>query len=163
MPNWSQIIESYQARAHANDGFRLMTFSPASQEVLDHLQDELGLELPAEFRSLYSEFDGIGVVHESEPEIIWWLFRPTDEIASFCDEIRARFEGTHEGYATRFFPFIDLANGDGIGYVTEESGLAMNGLFLFEHESYKHAESQDVNEFLSHLPMSIEEFLGQRK
>jgi hypothetical protein len=160
MPDWVQIVESHHAKSHPNDGYRLVTRPSASHYTLDALKRSLGFEFPAEFRSLYLVFDGIGVSHRNEPDETWWLFLPTDQIESFCIDVRKWFRDTHEKYANRFFPFIDFANGDGMGYIVDEAGNPLDGLFCFEHESYRFDESQDVNEFLSHVPVSIEEFLA---
>ncbi|MFO0913567.1 MAG: SMI1/KNR4 family protein [Pirellulales bacterium] len=158
-PDWLQIIESHHAKAHPNDGYNLVTRPPASRSQLDELGDALGIQFPVDFRSLYLTCNGVGVVHKDDPDKIWWLFRPAEEIEGFAADVRNWFRKTHNKYADRFFPFIDFSNGDGIGYVVDESGIIIDGLFCFEHEKYRFKADQDVNDFLSHAPVTIEEFL----
>jgi len=159
MANWSKIIAAHHAKAHANDGYALVTRPAASDEQLEQLAGSLGITLPGEFRDLYSTCNGFGVAGDAELDEPWWFFRPTDQIESFAGDVRDWFAETHQKFADRFFPFIDFANGDGIGYVVDESGAIIDGLFCFEHENYKFDAEQDVNEFITHSPVTIEEFL----
>ena len=159
MPNWLKIIAGHHAKAHANDGYTLVTRPAASAEQLDRLAVSLGIALPSEFRELYSACNGFGVASDNELDKTWWLFRPTDQIESFAGDVRSWFAETHQSFANRFFPFIDFSNGDGIGYIVDESGAIIDGLFCFEHENYEFDAEQDVNEFITHSPVTIEEFL----
>ena len=161
MPNWSKLIADNHAKAHADDGFNLITRLAATNIQLDELSESLGITWPTDFRELYSTFDGFGVATNDEPDKIWWFFRPANEIPKFADDVRNWFLKTHEKCAARFFPFIDFSNGDGIGYIVDDTGVIMDGLFCFEHEQYKFDEEQDVNEFIIHVAVNIEEFLTQ--
>ena len=161
MVDWLAIIRSYHAKAHANDGYRLVTGPPASNAALDALQEWAGFQLPDEFRSFYSVMDGFGIADDDRASAdTSWFFRPTDQIEPFTKEIRKWFQETHEAYALRFLSFIDFGNGDGMGYVEEEAGRPFDALFCFNHEAYRFDHDQDVNEFLEYLPVSLQEFLS---
>ena len=41
----------------------------------------------------------------------------------------------------------------------DENGEILSGLNTFEHEAYEHDEDQEPDEFLSWIPVTIEEFL----
>ncbi len=160
MPDWLKIIEAHHTKTHPKDGYNLVIRPPVSPDQLDELGDTLGIQFPNDFRSLYMTCNGFGVMHQNDDtKRIWWLFRPAEEIESFMADIRDWFRETHNKYANRFFPFIDFSNGDGIGYLVEESGILIDGLFCFEHEKYRFKPDQDVNEFLTHEPITIETFL----
>jgi len=162
MPDWLRIVKSHHAKMHPSDGYNLVTRPPASDRELDDVSTTLGVEFPREFKSLFKTCNGFGVVHEEdEPDKIWWFLRPTDQLRSFVDGIRNAFPEVHEKHAKRFFPFIDFSNGDALGYLVDEAGIIIDGLFCFEHEFCRFDEEQDINEFLSHTPLSIEELLTQ--
>lgn len=160
MPDWLQLIQSNHAIEHPNDGFELFVCPPATDTEMDELGRTVGSELPQEFRSLYTTCNGFGVKHPGdEPATIWWFVRPTNQLQSFGNDVRNWFQKTHGKFAARFFPFIDYSNGDVLGYVKDESGLFFEGLFFFRHEHYQFSGHQDINDFLSHLPITLEEFL----
>lgn len=161
MPDWTTILKQHHSVAHPDDGFELVLVQPASDKELDALAAKLDIELPAEFRSFYLTHNGFGLSHESEPDAVSWFFKPLGQIESFADSVRNWFTETHKDYAARFFPFIDFENGDGLGYMADVSGGILDGLFCFEHECYKFDEDQDVNEFLTHAPITVQEFLSQ--
>ena len=161
MADWSIIIADQHSKAHPNDRCNLVAGPAATNQQLDELSESQGIALPQDFCELYLTHNGFGVADDDEPDKIWWFFRPTDQIADFANGMRSWFAKTHQKYADRFFPFIDFSNGDGIGYIVDESGLIMDGLSCFEHENYKFDEEQDVNEFITHAPVTIEEFLTQ--
>jgi SMI1/KNR4 family protein SUKH-1 len=158
MPNWSEIVARHHEGCHRNDGSKLVTGLPATDAELNTLSVSLGIQLPNEFCDLYRTFDGFGTSHESDSKTCW-LFHPLNQVEAFAVSVRKWFIATHEEYAKRFFPLIDFSNGDGIGYLTDRSNTVMDGLFCFEHEKYRFKETQDVNDFISHAPVSIERFL----
>ena len=158
MPDWKHIVARYHAAAHSDDEHALVTGDGALASEIEKTGDELGIKFPNEFASLYGTYDGIGV--GSDDDDIWWLFRPLDQLSQFANTIRESFSETHPETAERFFPFLDWANGDGMGYLMNESGEVLPGLYTFEHESFEFDEDQETEEFLSSIPVTIEEFLN---
>lgn len=162
MTDWFRVFNKYYAVAHADEEYTMVTQPGVSAEELDQMAGRLGINLPDEFCDLYMATNGFGIATDDEPDDIWWLFHPLDDLPNFIDSMRDWFADTHPDVASRFFPFIDFANGDSMGYLTETVGSILPGLFCFEHESYEHDEDQDVDEFLSSIPVTIEELLTPR-
>lgn len=160
MPDWTQILNRHHAVAHAEDGYKLATQPGVSGADLDRLSDLLGINLPDEFREFYMTSNGFGVATDDNPNDACWLFRPLEDLPNFIDSVRSSFSETHPDLASRFFPFIDWDNGDGMGYLTETTDIILPGLFCFEHESYAYSADQDPDEFISVIPVTIEEFLS---
>jgi len=161
MTDWLDIISNRYAEAVANDGDELVVSPGATQEQIDQCCEALGFDPPADFRELYATCNGFGVRERGQPDAPCWFFYPLQEIAGFCEEIRAGFEETHPEEASRFFPFIDFEDGDGVGYCVDAEGKLLDGLFLFESEAYEGEEDQEPNDFLVRVPMSVREFLTQ--
>ncbi len=159
MPDWAQILKDQHAAAHSDDGYLLATQPGVSSDQLDEMADQLGIDLPEEFRELYSTSNGFGVATAQDPSEAFWLFRPLQQLPEFIDSVRSGFEATHPEAAARFFPFIDWGDGDSMGYQTETAGILLPGLFCFEHESYQHTADQAPEDFLASFPVTIEEFL----
>ena len=159
MPDWKKIVTRHHSVAHADDDYRLETGNGASPESITKIGNELGLVFPEEFASLYQTFNGIGVSSEHDDDI-WWLFCPLEQLPEFGMSIRDSFSEYHPNIAERFFPFIDWANGVGTGYLLDEGGRVFAGMYTFEHEALDYDEDQDPEEFLTSLPVSIEEFLS---
>jgi len=160
MPDWAKILHDLHAVAHGDDELTLATQPGAGDDELDRLADRLGIALPEEFRDFYRTFNGYGVAPDNDPSDVCWLIQPLEKLPDFIDFTRSSFDGTHPDVAARFFPFIDWANGDGMGYLTETAGIVLPGLFCFEHESYEYDANQDPDEFIAAIPVTIEEFLS---
>ncbi|SMP78246.1 SMI1 / KNR4 family (SUKH-1) [Neorhodopirellula lusitana] len=160
MPDWKTLVDQHHSMAHPDGEYNLVTGPPASDETLANLETALGFKLPPEFRSFYSSLDGFGIASADDPSDVSWFFRPCGQIDQFSNDVREWFKETHERCAKRFFPFIDWLNGDGIGYMLDESGDPIDGVFEFNHELYKFDSAQDVNEFLRHVPAGIQDFLS---
>jgi hypothetical protein len=160
MTNWDRVVRSHHARAHQHDGFEFASNPGATPAELASFEAGLDAKLPAEFHGLYSAFNGFGVRSADDPSAVHWFARPLGELPQFMTQIRAWFGDTHAELAARFFPFIDWANGDGLGYLADSKGQALPGLHMFEHEAYRCDPHQDAEEFFSHAPISIEEFLN---
>lgn len=159
MADWNTLVEQHHLLAYPDGEHVLVKGASASQTGLANLEETLGFELPMEFRSFYSTIDGFGTGDPGDPDDVLWFFRPCAEIGQFCTDVRLWFQQTHGGYAERFFPFIDWVNGDGIGYLLDESGAPIECLFEFSHEQYRFDLNQDVSEFLRRVSSGIEEFL----
>jgi len=160
MPDWSRFAYGYHAVAHADDGYQLVMQPGVSAEDVVGMGERLGISLPDEFRDLYMTLNGFGVTSDNSPEGTYWLCRPLDHLPDFIRIMRKGFSPTHPHIASRFFPFIDFANGDSMGYLTETGGVILPGLACFEHELYKYDDGQDPSEFLSLTSLTIEEFLS---
>lgn len=131
-------------------------------DELSAMERQLGIEFPQEFRDLYSTFNGIGLTSSDATEVEYWNFLPLHMIPDFAETIRNWFRETHPDAAARFVPFYDWKNGDGLGYLFDENGIAIPGLCNFEHELYGFDEDQDLDEFLEVVPVTIKEFLVSR-
>jgi cell wall assembly regulator SMI1 len=156
---WLEMIAKHHAKNHPHDNMLLKIQPGATTQQIDDLSGALGITFPKEFRELYSACNGFGAMHEKQPEKTWWVFRPIEQIDQFTTNIRAWFSDTHRQYSDHFYPFIDFGNGDGAGYFMETNGKLMRGLICFKHEKYEFDKNQDVNEFLSNLPITIKQFL----
>jgi hypothetical protein len=159
MANWDRIIKRHHQRAHSDDGLAFAANPGAAESDLAALEARLGIQFPAEFRSLYSTFNGFGVRSVDSPGDVYWFTRPLEELPEFVEAIRHSFRETHPELAARFYPFIDWANGDGLGYLAGDDGRILPGLYSFQHESYDCDADQDTDEFLMHAPVSLEKFL----
>lgn len=160
MPDWVQIVNHQHEMGHADDEYELATMPGVSADLLDQLADRLGITLPEEFRDFYMTFNGFGVVPEDNPDDVSWFFQPLEDLPGFIESKRSSFADTHADLAVRFFPFIDWANGDSMGYLTDAAGIVQPGFYCFEHESYAYNADQEADEFISAYPVTIEEFLG---
>ena len=160
MADWEGIVRLHHERAHAGDGFELVTNPGVAEEDLGLMERRLGFQFPAELRGFYSTFNGFGVQSSDSPGSVYWFIRPLEELPEFAETIRHWFQETHPDIAARYFPFVDWANGDGIGYLVDSEGQVLPGLYGFEHESYSFDEEQGAEEFLIEVPISIEEFLN---
>lgn len=158
MANWDSIIKSHHKRAHRRDGFEFACNPGAAAAELRSLEQRLGLELPAEFHELYATFDGFGVKSPEGLGNVYWFARPLNELPQFMEDIRGWFRKTHANVAERFFPFIDWANGDGLGYMADAQSRVLPGVYCFQHDSYEFRADQDADEFLRHAPVSLEKF-----
>ena len=155
MSKWRNVIEQYykNLEIYAREGdppfdpSRIVTGEPASGEAIKNLESELGVVLPEEFHSLYSEFDGFGNLDDDDGEILWG-YLPLAQIPTSTEDSRRWFRETHPDIASRYVAFQDFGNGDTSGYVFDESLKNVLGLFTFEHESYEFEESQDWQDFL---------------
>lgn len=160
MANWDSIVRSHHQRAHRDDGYELVANPGVTDEELRLMENRLGFQFPVEMREFYSTFNGFGVQSANSPGEVYWFFRPLEELPEFTENIRQWFQETHADIASRYFPFVDWANGDGIGYLVNSTGEVLPGLVSFEHESYDFDEDQDAEEFLTTVPISLEEFLN---
>lgn len=159
MTKWEAIVTAHHKRAHPGDGFELFTKPGVAEKDLRSMEKRLGFQFPTELREFYSDLNGFGVRSAVSPDEVYWFIRPLEELPDFAETIRHWFQETHPDIASRFFPFVDWANGDGIGYLVDSTGEVLPGLVSFEHESYDFDEDQEVEEFLTTVPISIEEFL----
>ncbi|MEM9412978.1 MAG: SMI1/KNR4 family protein [Planctomycetota bacterium] len=159
MHDWRTIINTHHDKVHVQPGDKLLIRNAATNADLDELQDELGFQLPDEFRSLYLQCDGFGLTYEDNDQK-WWFCHPIEQIPEFVNQTRKWFEETHPEPAARFFPFIDWANGDGMGYVLDGDGQVIDGLYCFEHENYEFEEDQELEEFVVKWNNTILELLS---
>ena len=158
MHDWRAVIIEYDCKTPVQPGETLLIRDAASVAEIDELQQNFGFQLPDEFRSLYLQCDGFGQTYETEDEV-WWFFHRVEQIPDFARETRNWFVESHPDIANRFFPFIDWSNGDRMGYVLDEKGELLDGLFCFEHENYEFDEEQDSEEFIVKWNNSILELL----
>jgi cell wall assembly regulator SMI1 len=63
---WPQLIESHHKWAHPDDGWHLVTGPPATSAEIAQLEEQLGFQLPAEFKELYQTYNGVGISSDSE-------------------------------------------------------------------------------------------------
>ncbi len=155
MPDWEKIIARQHAAAHSNDEYELVTGDRAAASEIARRGDQLGLIFPEEFVSLYETYNGVGI---GSGDDVWWVLHPLDQLSQFGKSVCSFFDETHPEEADLFYPFLDFGNGDAIGYLSDESGNVMPGLYVFSHESVRFDEDQESEEFLSLIPVSIEDF-----
>ena len=158
MRDWIKLIGEVHAQSHG-DSMELVTQPGARPDILNDLATRLEIEFPDEFVELYSVCNGSGIRSPGASDACWF-FRPAEEIIDFTEQLRGWFSKTHGKFASRFVPFIDFMNGDGIGYGLDADRSVIDGLICFEHERYRFDADQDVNEFLVHKPASIADFLN---
>ena len=152
---WFDLIEKFHAGDHPDSPESLVIGEPSSPEDIAALEKTLGVKMPDDFKDFYGTCNGFG--HKDGDEVSW-LFSPLDQIPATTSAARKWFYGTHPELAAGFVAFMDWDSGDYTGYVFEEDGTLVEGIFDFDHESYEADEDQDFEEFLSPLFLSIEDF-----
>jgi len=158
MYDWRKIISEHHHRVHVQPDDTLIIRDGAATDSIDDLQQTLGIEMPEEFRSLYCQCDGFGL-DQTDGGQEWWFCHPITQIPEFVTQTGSWFRKTHPDSASRFFPFIDWSNGDGMGYLLNENNEMLDGLYCFEHENYEFEEDQDSEEFIVKWNNSIYELL----
>lgn len=160
MQDWRRTIREHHDKFHVQPSDKLLIRDGATNDGVDDLQTALGLELPNEFRSLYLQCNGFGLTYEDDDQK-WWFCHPIDQIPGFVKQTRKWFDETHPESAAQFFPFIDWANGDGMGYLLDENGEFFDGLYCFEHENYEFEEDQKIEDFVVKWNNTIYELLTE--
>lgn len=158
MSEWQLLITEFYKLGHADDLDSLELGRPATTDDLDSLDRELGFKLPSEFRSFYGEFNGFGTKRDGETD---WFFVPISAIPSLTTSAREWFQETHPAIAKRYIAVVDWGSGDSSGYLFSETGEPLEGIFIFEHESYEFEADQDWREFLIPVDSSIRNFLTE--
>ena len=156
MSDWRPLVTEFYKIDHGDDPDSLELGQPATAEDFDALEKELGFTMPEEFRSFYGQFNGFGTDLDGETD---WFFVPISRIPSLTAEIRDWFEETHPDIAKRYVAAVDWGNGDSSGYLFSESGVPLDGFFIFEHEMYEFEAGQDWREFIAPVDSSIRDFL----
>ena len=141
------------------DGAEMKFGAPATDEELAQVERQFGFSLPDEFRSLYSAYNGYGVVFDNKPDEIYWEFRPLQDLERFISECRDWIASTHSSVSLRFFPFYDSSTGDSAGYLLDENSMLLSGIYDFHHERYDFDEAQDYNEFIVPAAETIASYL----
>ena len=159
MTDWLDLLTRHHSAAQANSGNASIFGDSASPERLEDLQVKIGLPLPTEFKDLYGNIDGYGLRIDVESMISPWFIVPTAELPDFVSAQRTAIASTHKSLSERFLPFIDLANGDSMGYIYGRDGSLIDGLHMFMHELYHYDNDQEPNEFFRSFEASIAEFL----
>jgi hypothetical protein len=157
MRDWTKIIKTFHEWSHKDDEWELVTSLPASGEQIAEFEASVGFKLPEEFVGLYQTYNGVSIVAGDER---CNFFVALGDLPKHFSEVREWFEGTHPKFAKRFFPFVDWGSGDSTGYMLNERGEPLPGLYNFEHEDYEFDEGQDPNDFLPSVYDSIEDLLA---
>jgi len=123
---WRALFEASPAALDAQEFGGLLFGEPASESDIRRLEERLGIRFPAEFREIYSEFNGVGIQYTEEEEV-WWLI-PLDQIEERTESLREWwFEDTEsEAIANRMICFGDWFNGDLFGYVADDGSSTLN-------------------------------------
>jgi hypothetical protein len=159
MTNWQKTIDKFFQCSDPGNDFRHIALPGATEENIAETETKLGLKLPEELREFYSCFNGIGMATEDEPNIPR-LIPPLDQLPSLVTSGRSWFVETHPDWANRFFPFLDMENGDYTGYCLDENGQWMPFVMDFLHEYYQFDPDQDIDEFLVPSADSLKAFLS---
>jgi hypothetical protein len=158
MTEWHRHILAFHNLDNADNPDSLVLGQAASETALSEFEELIGYKMPAEFRQIYSEFDGFGSTRDSDTE---WFFVPISNLIEHSREVLEWFQQTHPEIAKRFVPFVDWGSGDASGYLFSESGLPESGIFMFEHESYDFEAGQNWHEFLFPVDDNICDFLTE--
>ncbi len=152
---WLDLVRKFHEVDHPGSPESLVMGEPASAAAIAALEEALGVKMPAEFKDFYGTCNGFG--HRAG-EQVRWLFSPLELIPETTSYARGWFRETHPELAAGFVAFIDWDSGDYTGYIFDDKGAVLEGIFDFEHEAYENDEEQDFEEFLSPLFLSIEDF-----
>ncbi|QDT36161.1 SMI1/KNR4 family protein [Stratiformator vulcanicus] len=145
MTDWSQLPSQIPTDSESDAVFG----QPASEEEISRIEGELGVRFPAELRSLYGTFNGFGVPYPGwSDDDVMWLVPPLSRLPSLRGDFQEAVSETHPDVASRYLPVIDYANGDTAGYLIDEQGIAADGIFSFEHESFEVRSDQPLDEFI---------------
>ncbi len=156
MTKWKHLVDGFFLNSDPNAEFRHIANPPASTAEVSETERKIGISLPAELRSFYCAYNGIGLSHGDEPDTPRFI-RPVNELPEFITSGRSWFAETHPNVALRFVPFLDWENGDVMGYLFNEDGSLNPFLVTFLHEEYNGTPSQDPDEFLGRGPASLVE------
>ena len=154
MTDWLNLIQRHLA-SDPCEGRELKLGAAASIDAIIELEQKFGFSFPDEFRSLYTTYNGYGVVFDNEPAATYWTFRPLEDLESFARDFGDSISETHPSVAPRFFPFYDWSTGDSAGYLMDENGQLLPGIYDFHHERYEFDETQDVTDFILHSSDTI--------
>ncbi|KAA5539560.1 SMI1/KNR4 family protein [Roseiconus nitratireducens] len=159
MTDWLSLLSRHHAVAQADSGYEPIFGGSATIDRLDDVQDKIGIPLPAELKDLYRSVDGYGLKMDEDCLLSPWFIVPTSELPEFVHAQRSGIAGTHKSLSERFLPFIDLVNGDSIGYLYDVDGKLADGLHMFMHELYRYKADQEPDDFFRSFECSIAEFL----
>jgi hypothetical protein len=148
MDKWKTIITDFHLLDHPGSPDSLHFGPPATAAEIAAFEAGIGFHFPEEFHDLYRSCNGFG---RRDGEEIIWFCAPLEEIPALSEDVRKWFKGTHPELAAQFVAFIDWESGDYTGYVFDEEGKVLEGLFDFQHDSYDYESKQDPDEFL--VPM----------
>lgn len=145
MTDWLQVVNDHFAIAFDSNNWVLIVHPAPSAEQRNRAQEKLGFEFPNEFCSLYASLNGFSIKARKSDDQFSFL-KPLEELPEFADSVRSWFRESHPDAASQFIPFIDLANGDAIGYLNRDGADEM--LFRFDHDALRFEADQAVEDFL---------------
>ena len=154
MNEWLNLFQRQRA-SDPCDGCEMIFGEAADARTIDDLERKFCFHFPDEFRSLYTTYDGYGVIYDTKPGEIYWDFRPIGDLEAFVKQYRDAISGTHPAIATRFYPFFDWSTGDAAGYLLDGDGKLLPGIYDFFHAGYEADETQDFTDFLEHASDTI--------
>jgi hypothetical protein len=161
MINWIQLAKKYFEETKVLDELdEIVLRDGARPEEIGAVSRDLGFSFPSEFVSFYSATDGLGFLGDSKRENVSWRLPPLDDLKKYIESVRLWLE-CHEELASRFFPIIHFQNGEGIGYLIDEDGRLLQGLYEFNSARYEFDEEQEYDEFLINNYSGIEHFLTE--
>ena len=154
---WASAIAQIETDLVVSEEASLFLGEAVTEEQISKFEDSLGVTLPSDFKSLYTEVNGIGSEEKGE---IMWFFVPLQNLTSFKEEAIDWFHESHPDLANRFLPFISWGNGDYSGYLILDDSTISSQIYIFEHESYEFEAQQDSAEFMLAESESIKTFLS---
>ena len=156
MTNWGSLFQSHFDSTKTRDELTELLLLPGAQiSQIQSIVSRLGFDTPEEFLELYSTFNGVGH-KQGENELDW--FKQLSSLEEFGESCRMWME-EHEEVSMRYFPFIDFNNGESAGYMHDENGNRLDGVFFHYTGAYEYDEDQPWTEFIVRETQSIEDFL----
>ena len=158
MNEWLNLFQRHRA-SDPCDGCEMVFGEAADAGKIDELERKFGFRFPAEFWSLYTTYDGYGVTFDNKPGEIYWDFRPLGDLELFVKQYHDAIVETHPSVATSFYPFFDWSTGDSAGYLLDDNGQPLPGLYDFYHAGYEADPTQDFTDFLEKASDTIVSYI----
>ena len=156
MTNWQNLFQRhFDVTSQRDELTELLLGDGVSETKIDSLFDQFGFQPPQEFRDLYTVINGVA---HNQTDVHGWWFRPLDSLTEFAESCRLWFED-HPDLASRYFPFIDFGNGESAGYLLDNDGALLGGLFIHNTGAYDYDEDQEWAEFLMPACDTIEAYI----
>ena len=158
MNKWRNIIERVLEESAAEEAGHPVALPPVTSSDIETFESQIGKRLPDDMRDLYRTANGFGMSNSEDgaPDYV----KPLHLIYAYAKQECEHYGETHPEFADSYLPFVDLGNGDSIGYYwgdPTDSSTAI--LVLVAHEDYQYDSEQDVAEFVREMP-SLHETLG---
>lgn len=135
---WRDLFEASALAESVGGSSGLVFGPPATDEEIDTVSRNLGVELSDDLRSLYREFNGVGIPFGSDGDVAWWI-APLDQVEENTNYVRDCLDDMEdepfEDIVDRLVCFGDWMNGDYFGCVAEPGGKVVSSeVYGYNHE-----------------------------